>query len=93
MGEKERDVLTRRHALAQGGSDAAAQPVETLLAALIGCEQATAAFVARHMQPRMDLMRIDFIYYAERDNRGAVALPLDEEPPGKGVRHALTERA
>eukprot|EP00793_Prasinoderma_coloniale_P003316 PRCOL_00005951-RA len=66
---------------AMGGSDAAAQPVETLLAALIGCEQATAAFVARHMQPRMDLLKIEFNYYAERDNRGAVALPLDEEPP------------
>ena len=62
-------MLTRRHALAQGGSDAAAQPVETLLAALIGCEQATAAFVARHMQPRMDLLKIEFNYCAERDNR------------------------
>ena len=30
-----------------GGADAAAQPVELLLAALVGCETATAHFVAR----------------------------------------------
>jgi len=55
--------------------------VELLLAALVGCEQATAAFVARHMQPRLRIEGIDFQYEAERDPRGATALPLGAPLP------------
>ena len=41
-----------------GGKDTAPQPVETLLAALIGCEGATADFVARML--RTKIRSIDF---------------------------------
>lgn len=64
-----------------GGNDEAPQPVELLVSALIGCEQATAAFVARHMKPRMKLKGVQFRYIATRDDRGATALPLDVIPP------------
>lgn len=64
-----------------GGGDAAPQPVEALLAALIGCETTTAVYVARHMKPRFPLLGITFDYKASRDSRGAMALPLDEAPP------------
>ena len=66
---------------AMGGHDEAPQPVELLLASLVGCEQATASFVARQMRPRLPLAEIQFLYRAERDNRGAVALPLGDAPP------------
>ena len=66
---------------AMGGKDAAPQPVELLLAALVGCEQATAAYVCRHLSPRVRLESIDFRYEAERDPRGALHLPLAEDPP------------
>ena len=55
--------------------------MELLLAALVGCEQATAAFVARHMRPRLRIEGIDFQYEAERDPRGATALPLGAPLP------------
>ena len=61
---------------ALGGRDTAAQPVELLLASLCGCEQATAAFVARHMKPRFPLSEIEFRYQAERNPTGANFLPL-----------------
>ena len=64
-----------------GGKDEAPQPVELLVSALIGCEQATAAFVARHMKPRMALRGLTFRYNAVRDDRGATSLPLDVHPP------------
>ncbi|KAI9013524.1 OsmC/Ohr family [Hyaloraphidium curvatum] len=64
-----------------GGKDNAPQPVELLLAALVGCESATAAFVARHMRPTFPLSHLEFDYSAERDERGAVSLPLIAEPP------------
>eukprot|EP00976_Prorocentrum_cordatum_P033251 677248-Prorocentrum_minimum.AAC.4 len=47
-----------------GGGDTAPQPVEHLLTALVGCEQATAAFVARRMKPRLRLESITFNYEA-----------------------------
>ena len=55
--------------------------MELLVAALIGCEQATAAFVARHMTPRLALAGLTFEYVARRDERGATSLPLHAPPP------------
>ena len=68
---------------AMGGRDEAPQPVELLVSALIGCEQATAAFVARQMKPRMALRGIAFEYTAARDDRGATSLPLHAPPPAR----------
>ena len=59
-----------------GGSNQGPQPVELLLAALAGCKQATAQFVARHMRPRLHIERIEFDLHATRLPLGAVALPL-----------------
>ncbi|QDZ20852.1 OsmC-like protein [Chloropicon primus] len=67
--------------LAMGGKDLAPQPVELLLASLIGCEQATAVFVARHMKPRFKLGQIKFKYEAERDSTSPISLPLDAPQP------------
>ena len=64
-----------------GGKDEHPQPVEYLLAALVGCEQATAAFVARQMKPRMLLKGMTFEYVGVRDDRGATSLPLDAPAP------------
>lgn len=64
-----------------GGMDEAPQPVELLLSALVGCEQATAAYVARHMQPRFKLNRIAFAITGIRDDRGATSLPINEPAP------------
>jgi putative redox protein len=57
-----------------GGQNAGPQPVELLLASLIGCEQATAMFVARHIPIKIE--KIDFQVDAVRDERGALTLPL-----------------
>eukprot|EP00212_Chloropicon_laureae_P005003 CAMPEP_0197490804 /NCGR_PEP_ID=MMETSP1311-20131121/5247_1 /TAXON_ID=464262 /ORGANISM="Genus nov. species nov., Strain RCC856" /LENGTH=208 /DNA_ID=CAMNT_0043035375 /DNA_START=77 /DNA_END=703 /DNA_ORIENTATION=+ len=65
-----------------GGKDEHPQPVEYLLAALIGCEVSTATFVARHMKPRFRLASIDFDYKAERNGGVPVSLPLDADLPG-----------
>ena len=82
---------------AMGGADEAPQPVELLLAALVGCEQATAAYVARHMSPRFKLKYVHFSVVGERDDRGATALPVHEPAPcaarlkratGEAVVHA-----
>jgi uncharacterized OsmC-like protein len=64
-----------------GGLDEAPQPVELLLSALVGCEQATAAYIARHMSPRLKLKYIHFSVTGERDDRGATALPITEPAP------------
>ncbi len=61
---------------AQGGHDRGPEPIECLLAALVGCEQATATFVARHMTPRMALSHIEFSYEADRDAAASTSLPL-----------------
>ena len=67
-----------------GGDDAAPQPVECLVASLLGCETATAHFVARHLWPR-PYNRIESIHFedvvAERDERGALSLPITEPAP------------
>ncbi|KAJ8605953.1 hypothetical protein CTAYLR_010801 [Chrysophaeum taylorii] len=79
------EVKTARHSVVtdtpakDGGTDVAAEPVETLLAALVGCEQATAHWVARILRFRID--RIEFDVQASRDPRGAIALPVDQTPP------------
>ena len=62
-----------------GGKDTAPQPVETLLAALIGCEGATADFVARML--RTKIRSIDFELEASRDPQGAAHLPVDAPAP------------
>lgn len=64
-----------------GGGDEAPQPVEHLLAALVGCTQATATYVGRMMRPRLNIERIDFNIEAYRDERGALSLPITELPP------------
>ena len=43
-----------------GGSFLAPQPIELLLASLVGCKTATATFVARHMKPRLNIGKIVF---------------------------------
>jgi hypothetical protein len=47
-----------------GGGNKAPQPVDMLIAALIGCKQATAKFVARSM--KIDLQEVEFELWAER---------------------------
>ena len=64
---------------ATGGADTAAQPVIHLLHALAGCELATATYVARRM--RLKIGGIRFELEAHRDERGALHLPIDAEPP------------
>ncbi len=64
-----------------GGGDEAPQPVELLLSALVGCEQATAAYVARHMKPRFKLKAVHFAVIGERDDRGATYLPITAPAP------------
>ena len=63
-----------------GGTELAPTPVETLLAALIGCEQATAVYVGRSMNPRLLIERIDFDLQMDRDARGALELPIEKTP-------------
>ena len=63
-----------------GGNDTAPQPVEHLLAALIGCTQATAVYVGRMMKPRLLIDRIEFDLVGYRDERGALELPIEEIP-------------
>ena len=63
-----------------GGQNSAPQPVETLLASLIGCTQATAIYVGRMMTPRLLIDRIDFDINAYRDERGALMQPIDVVP-------------
>ena len=69
-----------------GGGDTAPQPVETLLAALIGCTQATAVFVGRNMEPRLLIDRLEFNIYAHRDERGALEMPINETPKNAPAR-------
>lgn len=80
-----------------GGNDNAPQPVEYLLAAWAGCTQATALFVSRHnMQhynsnDRYSLERLEFVNVkATRDERGALALPVDQPPPISSRIHTIT---
>jgi len=64
-----------------GGKDTAPQPVETLLASWMGCTQATALFVGRHLPGRLSIGRMQFDNIEGfRDERGALQLPIDETP-------------
>jgi len=68
--------------ISMGGENTAPQPVEHLLAAFIGCTQATAIFVGRNMQPRILIDRIEFDIKGERDERGALdCLPIIPRAP------------
>jgi putative redox protein len=75
-----------------GGGDTAPQPVETLLAAWMGCTQATALFVGRQMSPRRIL--IDSLEFQDieafRDERGALSLPIEETPTIPSRIHRIT---
>ena len=62
---------------AMGGTNTAPQPVETLLAALLGCTQATALFVGR--QTGIVISKMEFDITAYRDERGALEMPIDVE--------------
>ena len=73
-----------------GGKDEHPQPVELVLAGLIGCEVSTASFVARHMVPRFPLGSIAFDYRASRDGSAPVSLPLDVELPASPVIRTVT---
>lgn len=65
-----------------GGNDSAPQPVETLIAAWMGCTQATALYVGRHMSPRVIIDKLVFEgIEAARDEQGALSLPIGESPP------------
>lgn len=72
-----------------GGTDAAPQPVETLLAAWIGCTQATAIFVGRQMDPRLLIDKMEFDVQAFRDERGALTLPINETPTVASRIHTI----
>lgn len=64
-----------------GGTDSAPQPVETLLAAWMGCTQATALFVGRQLPDNRVVVELDFEnILAFRDERGALQLPITEIP-------------
>jgi putative redox protein len=63
-----------------GGDNLAPQPVETLLAAWIGCTQATALFVGRQMMGSVQIDKMNFDIMAFRDERGALQLPIEITP-------------
>ena len=68
---------------AVGGQDIAPQPVELLVASLLGCKTATAHFVARHLFPRPHnkISTLEFTdVVAARDERGALTLPIASTP-------------
>jgi hypothetical protein len=48
------------------------------LSALVGCETATATFVAKKLG--LNIRSIDFDVHAERDQRGALTMPIDKLP-------------
>ena len=78
-----------------GGSDEAPQPVETLLAAWMGCTQATASFVGRQLllerfgknpdpkrrrPPRREVLLDFHAIEAVRDEKGSLELPIRQTP-------------
>ncbi|GAX22937.1 hypothetical protein FisN_24Lh230 [Fistulifera solaris] len=81
-------TMTTDLPLRMGGKDQAPQPVECLLAAWAGCTQATALFVSRQLMrdnKRSPLLeRMEFVNItATRDERGALALAIHEDPPAQ----------
>jgi len=86
-GPKVKITTNTGHSLAtdipkpMGGKDTAPQPVETLLASWMGCTQATALFVGRHLPERLSICKIEFENIeAFRDERGALQLPIEQTP-------------
>ena len=79
-----------------GGGGTAAQPVELLVASLLGCKTATAHYVARHLWPRgantIAALRFEEVE-AVRDERGALSLPIDEPPPTPAALRSVSGRA
>ena len=74
-----------------GGKNEAPQPVELLLAAFIGCTQATALFVGRQMKPdRIILDKMEFDIQAVRDEQGALSLPIDQDPKVPSRLHQIS---
>lgn len=79
-GEKSSTIITTntKHTIRtdipiyMGGNDSAPQPVEYLLASFIGCTQATALFVGRHMKPRILIRKMEFDIVGTRDDHGAL---------------------
>lgn len=67
----------------KGGADGGPEPVEALMAALIGCKTATAHYVARHLWPRPGnaITGLSCEMQAERDPEGGRFLPITEPPP------------
>ena len=64
-----------------GGTDSGPQPVETLIAAWMGCTQATAVFVGRHLPQRVVIDTLEFEnIQGFRDERGALQLPIEKIP-------------
>jgi uncharacterized OsmC-like protein len=51
-------------------------PVETLLASICMCGHQTSHYVARYMYPPVEIDRIDFEIFAERDESATNALPI-----------------
>ena len=77
--------------LKMGGKDTAPQPVETLVAAWMGCTQATALFVGRHLPERAAIDKLEFVNIeAFRDERGALTLPIEETPEAPSRLHRIT---
>jgi uncharacterized OsmC-like protein len=77
--------------LKMGGKDTAPQPVETLVAAWMGCTQATALFVGRHLPERATIDKLEFVNIeAFRDERGALTLPIEETPEVPSRLHRVT---
>lgn len=72
-----------------GGSNCYAQPVEHLLAALVSCEHVTALYVGRSMNPRLCIDRTEWEIFAVRDERGALQLPINEDPPVPSRLHQI----
>lgn len=74
-----------------GGKNNAPQPVETLVAAWMGCTQATALFVGRHLPERATIDKLEFVNIeAFRDERGALTLPIEETPEVPSRLHRIT---
>ncbi|CAE7335455.1 unnamed protein product [Symbiodinium natans] len=75
-----------------GGTGTAPQPVQLLLAALVGCEQATAHFIATKLR-LPPIRRIEFDIHAERDEWGSLAPPVKEPPPALSRLQRITGKA
>ncbi|KAL4495598.1 hypothetical protein ABPG72_014067 [Tetrahymena utriculariae] len=63
----------------QGGQGEYAQPIQLFLTSLVGCELATARYIANQMGVK--IFSIDFDIQAERDEWGARHIPVDESAP------------